>query len=303
MLLSLLRLKASGFRRRHIAFALIARLLRRSLRNVQRFLIILPLFMGLFFVATESDREESFVYKVRLLVSEKTLKVFYGFQTPFLYVQNYLKAQSSLVQRVQDLENKNRELEVFKFQAQSYQEENEKLKNLLNMNPKDDGRVMTTVRVLGTPTDHEGTTLVIAVEPGISLQKDQVVMASQGVVGRILKVGRRTARVLMITDSRSRIPARVRSTGEQVILGGDQGQQLKVVHWAEASLPDRVKPKIGDILVTSGYGGIYPPDLPVACVSEVGENTFKAVALVDSRHLDYVMVFKAVIPVENEPDF
>ena len=72
MLLSLLRLKASGFRRRHIAFALIARLLRRSLRNVQRFLIILPLFMGLFFVATESDREESFVYKVRLLVSEKT---------------------------------------------------------------------------------------------------------------------------------------------------------------------------------------------------------------------------------------
>lgn len=93
---------------------------------------------------------------------------------------------------------------------------------------------------------------------------DSVVLAPQGVVGRVVRVSPHTAVVSLLTDmgqTAGVIDQRSRSPG--VLMGqGDPSMTLQYL------APD-VDFRIGDLLVTSGYGGIYPKGLPVGRVSRV----------------------------------
>ncbi len=300
MFLSLFGLKASGLRRRHVIFILLARFFRRSLKTVYRFLISLLLLVFFLTMIAMSNREDSYLHRWWQHLSDGTVRVVYVLQSPFIFLQQHLKNQVTLIQRVQDLENENRQLRFLYLQMQSYQQENEQLRTLLNILPEDRRGLMNTVRVLGSLSDHYSSSLIVAADPDLNLLKNQVVMTAEGVVGRILSVGLRTARVLLITDSRSRIPARIQSTGEHVILIGDNSPQLKVLHLAQSALDNGCKPHPGDIVVTSGYGGIYPPDLPIARITDKDGETFTAEVLFDRHHLDYVMIFKSIFPALDD---
>ncbi len=183
-------------------------------------------------------------------------------------------------------------------QAISFQKENVILRKLAKA--VDESPLETiTVRVLGKPTDHLSSTLVIEKQSSLNLQKNQVVLSAEGVIGRIYKVGLGCAWVLLITDSRSRVPARVASTGEEVILIGENTAELKVLHVAASPFHTYPPPQKGDLLVTSGVGGVYPPGLPIARISSLAEGVLKAMVL-SKEYSDYVMVIKSVIATEND---
>jgi rod shape-determining protein MreC len=71
-------------------------------------------------------------------------------------------------------------------------------------------------------------------------------------------VGERTARVLLLTDSNSRIPVTIQPSGQQALLMGDNSQ-APMLDFIEAR--EDVSP--GDRIVTSGDGGVFPPGLLV----------------------------------------
>jgi rod shape-determining protein MreC len=94
--------------------------------------------------------------------------------------------------------------------------------------------------------------------------KDMAVAVSEGVVGRVLEVSPGTAKVLLITDANSAVDVIVQRSRVQGILEGTTGEVciLKYIQKNE-------EVQVGDVVVSSGQGGIFPKGLVVGKVSEV----------------------------------
>lgn len=120
----------------------------------------------------------------------------------------------------------------------------------------------------------------------------QPVRSARGLVGRVVEVGSHSARVLLLTDSASRVPVRVLRTGRPAIVAGvnDAELELRYVAPADGQL------KVGDRLVTSGDGGVFPPDVPVAVVTRVLRDVQYARPLAHPEGLGYVIVEQPYLP-------
>ena len=87
------------------------------------------------------------------------------------------------------------------------------------------------------------------------LARGQAAITGEGLVGRLTEVGDRAARVLLITDLNSRIPVVVEGAHANAVLAGDNSERPRLD--LSVAAPDAVK--IGDRVVTSGEGGVFPP--------------------------------------------
>jgi len=132
-----------------------------------------------------------------------------------------------------------------------------------------------SARVVGRVSDGMNTLLTIKATEKNGIAKNQPIITADGVVGRVSEVGgfSSTARVMPLTDLSSRIPVEIESTQEHGIIAGQNSPELHLVHLEKSA---RVKVKVGDRLITSGYGGIFPRGLPVAVVTHVTGDTIKA---------------------------
>lgn len=123
-------------------------------------------------------------------------------------------------------------------------------------------------------------------------------LAGKGLVGKVTKVTPHTAKVVLIIDSSSSVAAKIQGPRAEGFVEGSISGSL-VMDYVDRDI--QVDPKL--VIVTSGYGGIYPPDLPIGIVANVGEedvNIYKEIevqAFVDFRVLEQVMVL--ILP-ENE---
>lgn len=96
----------------------------------------------------------------------------------------------------------------------------------------------------------------------------QPVIDAHGIVGQIVKVGPDTSQVMMITDPNSGVPVISTRDGlRAIVFGTGSMTHLKVPY---LTITADIRP--GDILVSSGLGGIFPPGYPVARVTRVVSN-------------------------------
>ncbi|MEM6902867.1 MAG: rod shape-determining protein MreC [Pseudomonadota bacterium] len=96
------------------------------------------------------------------------------------------------------------------------------------------------------------------------LIKGQPAVTSRGIVGRVQDLGQRSARILLLTDINSRIPSMVQKNGDRVVVAGDNQAQPRLEY-----LPSETPIAIGDLVVTSGVGGIFPAGLPIGTVTSL----------------------------------
>ncbi|MDN3522406.1 rod shape-determining protein MreC [Halomonas ramblicola] len=131
----------------------------------------------------------------------------------------------------------------------------------------------------------------------------QPVMDAAGLVGQVTAVSAYSSRVLMVADASHALPVRVNRNGLRFILqGGGRYDSLNVLH-----VPDTADIREGDLLVTSGLAGRFPPGYPVARVAEVvhdpGEPFARVTAapvaqLQRSRH--FLLLFPPPVPRLDE---
>ena len=129
----------------------------------------------------------------------------------------------------------------------------------------------------------------------------QPVIDDKGVVGQIVDVTPTSSRVLFITDISHAIPVRNQRNNTRYILNGsgniDQ-LSLKFVPHSHDLL-------VGDILVTSGLGGIFPEGYPVAVIEQVKRDESRPFALVTASplarldSLRYVLLLGSSGVIEN----
>jgi rod shape-determining protein MreC len=108
-----------------------------------------------------------------------------------------------------------------------------------------------------------------------------------GLVGRIAGAGERSARILFLTDSSSRIPVIVRPSGHRAILAGDNSA-LPVLDFLEQG--DAVRP--GDRVVTAADGGLFPGDLLIGQVVATPDGRRRVRLAADFRRLHFVRVIR-----------
>lgn len=109
-----------------------------------------------------------------------------------------------------------------------------------------------------------------------------------GLVGRISGVGSRTSRVILLTDSNSRIPVTVQPSGQKALLSGDNSP-APPLDFIEN--PDLVRP--GDQVVTSGDGGVFPADLLVGQVALGSDGRLRVRLSADYERLEFLRVLRS----------
>ena len=109
-----------------------------------------------------------------------------------------------------------------------------------------------------------------------------------GLVGRISGVGEKTARVILLTDTSSRIPITIQPSGQRAILGGDNTLNPPIEFLENADL---VRP--GDRVVTSGDGGVFPADLLVGQVALGNDRRLRVRLSADYERLEFLRVLRS----------
>ena len=147
--------------------------------------------------------------------------------------------------------------------AQRLEVENRSLKALLALIPEPTAKFVSA-RVVGDTGGTFAQSVLITAGTGDGVGKGNVVMTGEGLVGRVMQAGTRSARVLLITDINSRIPVVVGEAGNRAILVGDNGLRPRLLYVGAKTV---VVP--GDKVTTSGDAEAFPPGLPVGRVARV----------------------------------
>jgi rod shape-determining protein MreC len=101
----------------------------------------------------------------------------------------------------------------------------------------------------------------------------------------VVEAGRRASRILLLTDLNSRVPVVVESSRYRAILEGDNSDALRL-----GFLPDTGEVRVGDRIVTSGHGGLFPAGLPVGIVTELAGDAAVVTPHVRLDRVEYVQV-------------
>ena len=109
-----------------------------------------------------------------------------------------------------------------------------------------------------------------------------------GLVGRISGVGDRSSRVLLLTDSASRVPVTIQPSGQRAVLSGDNSA-LPVLDFLEA--PEEVRP--GDRVISSGDGGVFPAGLLVGGVVLARDGRLRLRLAADYERLEFLRVLRS----------
>lgn len=109
-----------------------------------------------------------------------------------------------------------------------------------------------------------------------------------GLVGRISGVGQSTARVILLTDTSSRIPVLIQPSGQQAILAGDN-----TIYPVLDFLEDGEKVRPGDRVITTGDAGVFPADLLVGQVALGNDGRQRVRLAADYERLEFLRVLRS----------
>jgi rod shape-determining protein MreC len=171
------------------------------------------------------------------------------------------------------------------IEAAAIEQENVRLKKLLKLVDEEKDEVVAA-RLISSSSSSTRRLARLNAGRSQGAYPGMPVRAPEGLIGRIYTAGPNTSDVLLLTDSTNVVPVR-RSTDNiaGISTGSDDGS-LTVKSLTAGRNP--FKP--GDILVTSGTGGIYQPNIPVAIVVRIAGDDAVAVPLASPARVEMVMV-------------
>jgi rod shape-determining protein MreC len=175
-------------------------------------------------------------------------------------------------------------LRQWQERAQTLNAENERLRGLMNA-VQETPPSFVTVPVVADAGNVFVRALLIGGGARDGVEKGQTAVASPGLVGRVVEVGQRSARLLLITDLSSRIPVVIERDRTRAVLVGDNTALPKLMY-----LPPEVQAQVGDRIVTSGDARATPPGIPVGIVTAVGADGVRVQPIADLARLERVVL-------------
>ena len=162
--------------------------------------------------------------------------------------------------------------------------ENAQLRDLLKVAPEPRATFITA-RVIGNSGGAYVRSLMVHAGSENGVARGQAAMTGEGLVGRVSEVGSRAARVLLVTDLNSRVPVIVEGPRQRALLAGDNSERPCLRY-----LDTAAEIKIGDRVVTSGQGGVFPPGLPIGVVASLNGEAPRVEPYVQLSRVEYLRI-------------
>ncbi|WP_336971447.1 rod shape-determining protein MreC [Sphingobium aromaticiconvertens] len=183
------------------------------------------------------------------------------------------------------------------IEAKAIAQENLRLKKLLKL-VDEDGSEVVAARLISSSASSTRRFARLNAGRSQGAMPGMPVRAPEGLVGRIFTAGANSADVLLLTDTNNIVPVRRASDNIPAISTGMGDGSVEVRALSAGQNP--FKP--GDLVVTSGIGGIYQPNIPVAVIVRVqGEIAF-AVPLANPAKVEAVVVERPFEQAVTRPE-
>lgn len=171
--------------------------------------------------------------------------------------------------------------------AQSLRVENDRLRGLLNISDNDPQHVAVG-RLISSTASSTRRVATLSIGRNFGVERAQAVRGPDGLIGRIIETGPTTARVLLVTDSENLVPVMRASDGLPAFSAG-LGNGLVLIK--PLNLGDSPF-NVGDIIVTSGNGGLYGANIPFARVIRKISDGALGLPFADPANTPYAVVMK-----------
>ena len=175
-------------------------------------------------------------------------------------------------------------MQNYYIKSLSIHQENKELRNALNF-VKSKTENYKIARVVGISNQSFNQKLLIDSGRNRDIKEGQIITGNRGVIGRISEVFEDKSRVLLITDTNSRIPVIDSRTRNRSILSGNNSGLMEILY-----LPKNHQIAVGDRIFTSSDGDAIQPGLLVGIVKKVDKDTAYVSGAEDVNSLDIVTI-------------
>lgn len=238
------------------------------------------------------------VERMRMAVIDRIAPAVQWAALPLTWADNVLQdfqSYSRLYAQNQQLREELRQMKAWKEAALQLEQKNARLLDLnkVRLDPR-------LTHLTGIVTADSGSpfrqSVLINAGARDGVLDGWAAMDGLGLVGRISGVGKKTSRVILLTDTNSRVPVVVQPSGQKAILSGDNTPlpPLEFIDDPEAL-------RAGDLVFSSADGGIFPAGLVVGKVVVQADNRLRVRLEADFNRLEYLRILRSQ-PMEVIPD-
>ena len=199
------------------------------------------------------------------------------------WMKESFEARETLQAQVNTLRNELRDQQLITMRQAALEQENATLRGLTTSQPE-----VIEKRLVGEVISVEVSTLrqrLLVNRGGNSgVYKAQPVITGDGVLGQVYRTGPWSSEIILITDAEHALPVQVLRSGVRTIaLGTGRSNALELPY-----VPQNYDVQVGDVLVTSGLGSVFPYGLPVGRVTKVTRDPAEPLAQIDAAPLAHI---------------
>lgn len=211
-------------------------------------------------------------------VSKVLRTVFSPFQNGVAYITNKVKDTTDFIREMKSYKDENEKLvsEINELKKQNrdvtnYREENERLKEILELSQSMDGYSTVTASVIAYSSNNWYDTIQISKGSLAGVAVGNAVITPDGVVGKVVETGPTWSIVSTILNPDNAMGVKISRTGDVAVVEGDD--ELYSQSYCKMTFIDKGSNLIvGDLLETSGSGGVYPAGLMVGAIREINSD-------------------------------
>src|SRR5690606_9089123 len=190
----------------------------------------------------------------------------------------FFRSRASLRDENQSLRQRERELALRTLRVDALEAENARLRALNDALPAL-VKQHHLVNVVNADLGRLRQRLIIDAGENAGLYRSQSLIDAHGLMGQLARVGPWSGELMLITDPEAAVPVEIVRNGVRAIaVGTGSAEELNL-----PLLPSSADVRAGDLLITSGHGGVFPAGIPVGTVTESRRDPDELLAHVRAR--------------------
>ena len=263
--------------------------------NFRRFFVFI-LFVVAFLTVLMSKLDNIVVEAAHKVVMDATGPIMRVVEYPSRIVHRvytYFYDISHIYADNRELRAENKQMLILQNKVRTLEVENQLLSRLLNYTPPAEATFMSA-KIIAESGDNFTHMLLVYIgdEP---VKKGQIVLGDESVIGRVDKVSGHYAKIILVTDINSKIPVVVERTRVRGILTGNNTAMPSLLFTRSTSDIQE-----GDVVVTSGVGGMFPAGLPIGFVNTISGSDISIETMADISRVEYVRIVDYGLSNEEE---
>jgi rod shape-determining protein MreC len=195
----------------------------------------------------------------------------------YYWSDEVLSTKQTLLDKNRDCEARHLESRVQLQKLDIIEKENARLRSLLSATPKTTERLLIS-EIINVDVDPYRQLILLNKGSNSDVHQGQPIIDAQGIMGQIVHVGAISSTAMLVTDASHAIPVQIDRTGLRAnAFGTGKINLLTLRH-----LTQNVDIEVGDMLITSGLGGVFLPNYPVATVTKVERTAGEPFATIEA---------------------